>query len=228
LKEVTIKAGTGEVVKKMRKEDQDSYLTKISEDKANNVWRVPHTYAFFDTRIVRRTNALLADFLNAPYGRNFNFSMFVMLPPEYAAEQKAAGSGFLGSLKATAATGAGVAGEKAALEAAGKYYKQGEGPPLEDLSDAYICFSTWVESVGGHQAKCAMCGNDGYFETARCSVETCMVYAFYYDELPMKGGVVTVASIAAEPVMKRLVASGIRWKPDSWFEFSEMGPTKEW
>lgn len=224
LKEVNIKQGTGEVVKKIKKEDNDSYLSKISFDKINKVWRAPNTYAFFDTRIVRRTNALLADFQNAPYGRDFHFDMFIMLPSDVAQSedgiQKALGSTAAGS-------GGGVAGEKAALEKAGKYYKQGEGPPLEDLGDVWLSFSTWVESVNGHQAKCAMCGNDPYFETARCSVETCMLYAFHYDELPLKGGVVTLASIAAEPLIKRLIASGIKWKSDGWFSTEEYGPVQD-
>jgi short subunit dehydrogenase-like uncharacterized protein len=220
LKEVQIKQGTGEVIKKIRREDQDSFLTKISEDKINNLWRAPHTYSFFDTRIVRRTNALLADHLNAPYGRNFNYTMFVCLPPMQAGELAK------GNFMATAAVG-GVAAEKAALEAAGKYFGQGQGPALESLNDAWMCFQVWVESVSGHRAKCSICGNDPYFETARCSIEACMVHLFEYDSLPIKGGVLTLASNAAEPTMRRVIASGLKWKPDSFFDWAEMGPAED-
>merc|ERR1712232_1115923 len=61
LKEVNIKKGTGEAMMKVRKEDADAAISKVSEDKENGIWRIPHTYAYFDTRVVRRTNALLAD-----------------------------------------------------------------------------------------------------------------------------------------------------------------------
>lgn len=216
MKEVSIKQGTGEAVMKTRKEDGDAMLAKISEDKVNKVWRMPHTYAFFDTRVVRRTNALLADYTGAPYGRNFNFTEFVMLPMAAGFDPTQIDASFN-------AGSSGVAGEKEALEKAGKYYKQGEGPPLEDMKDVWTSWFNYAESVNGHTARNCMAGNDGYFETARCSTETCMAFVFDYDQLPIKGGCVTCAAVGGEHVSKRLIGSGVKFRQGEWFLPEELG-----
>ena len=46
------------------------------------IWRGPFVYSYFDTRIVRRSNMLLADLGNCPYGKNLNFMEYAMLPTE--------------------------------------------------------------------------------------------------------------------------------------------------
>merc|ERR1740121_314625 len=70
------------VTLKMRKEDTDAVLSKVSQDPYTQVWRAPHVYSYFDTRMVRKSNAQLADMEGAPYGNKFCFQEFVMLPPE--------------------------------------------------------------------------------------------------------------------------------------------------
>merc|ERR1712176_233098 len=87
LKECQIKAGTGECTIKVRKVDQDSYLSKFREDKLNNGMLMPQTYSYFDTRVVRRTNALLADLHNRPYGRDFNFTEYAFVPMDVVIAQ---------------------------------------------------------------------------------------------------------------------------------------------
>ena len=41
-------------------------------------------YSYFDTRIVRRSNMLLADMGGKPYGKSLNFLQFSVLPTEGA------------------------------------------------------------------------------------------------------------------------------------------------
>ena len=108
IKECQIQSGTGKMTLKSRKEDLDSALSKVSQCPLTGIWRAPHTYAYFDTRIVRRSNALLADLLNQPYGKNFCFQEYAFLPVE-AAQAVQTGET---QLKRTAAE------EKAALEEA--------------------------------------------------------------------------------------------------------------
>ena len=68
MKLITLSTATlGQVTLKTRREDNDSVLAKMSEDTINKCWRVPHIYAYFDTRIVRRTNALRADYLGTTF-----------------------------------------------------------------------------------------------------------------------------------------------------------------
>merc|ERR1712060_417303 len=151
IKEVTIQQGTGKVTPKGRKEDTDAVLSKVSQCPYTGVWRAPWVYSYFDTRIVRRSNQLMADLENNPYGRTFTFQEFMMLPQEalmQAATIKEAGGE--------------VDREKEMLEQQGKYYKQGEGPPLEELGDAWIAIFVYAETMSGHTAKCSLVGGDGH------------------------------------------------------------------
>lgn len=219
LKEVQIKQGTGEPTLKVRKEDNDAILAKMSEDTINDCWRVAHVYAYFDTRIVRRTNALMADYLGTPYGRNFNFTEYGFVPGDYMRNQVTADM-----KKAGQSVGTDAAAEKEMLEKQGKYYKQGEGPSLEDLGDVWLCWMTFVISESGEYGRNAAMGKDGYFETARVACETAFTMVFDYDKLPMKGGCCTCAAACGENVFKRLVASGIKVRIGEWFKPEECGP----
>merc|ERR1719428_650730 len=111
---VDIEQGTGKVTPKNRLEDFDAQLSKVVEDPKLGVWRGPFVYAYFDTRVVRRANALHADLGNQPYGLSFQFMEYALLP-ESAAKKALAG----GSKKNLS-----VEAEKKALEEAGTYYAE--------------------------------------------------------------------------------------------------------
>eukprot|EP00930_Biecheleria_cincta_P098228 TRINITY_DN89902_c0_g1_i1.p1 TRINITY_DN89902_c0_g1~~TRINITY_DN89902_c0_g1_i1.p1 ORF type:complete len:543 (+),score=106.19 TRINITY_DN89902_c0_g1_i1:42-1631(+) len=214
-KEVNIQTGTGQVTHKIRKDDTDAILSKISQCPYTGIWRAPWTYAYFDTRINRRSNALFADRMNQPYGKQFNFQEFMQLPPEVAAM---AASG----VKAPA--GPSVAGEKEALQQQGKYFKQGEGPPLDQLADAWISFNCWAQTTGGHEARCGIVGGDGYFETARCAVEMAMTMRFDRDQLPCRGGVLNAAVVGQTWWADRLINSGLKFRMGEWMTQEDMSP----
>jgi short subunit dehydrogenase-like uncharacterized protein len=217
IKEVLIEQGTGKVTPKLRKEESDAVLSKVGVCPYTGVWRAPHVYAYFNTRIVRRSNAMLANLQNQPYGRQFNFQEFSYLPPEtLQALQEASSKG--------PAPGPSVAGEKEQLEAAGKYYAQGEGPPLEELGDAWIGMMCFAQTTSGKELRSGSIGCDGYFETARCAVEFAMCCRFDYDKLPVKGGVVNSVVAGQEFLAKRLQNSGVKWFHDRWFGPEETGP----
>jgi short subunit dehydrogenase-like uncharacterized protein len=223
LKEVTIKAGTGDAVMKIRKGDQDAALTKVREDPVHDLVLLPQTYAYFDTRILRWTNALLADYFNEPYGRNFAFSEMSAVPKAAFAEQAAAASQG-GLMKASAASG-GAAAEKEELMKQGKYYAQGEGPALEDLNDAWISWAAYGKSAkSGQYARHSMVGSDGYFETARMAVESAFTAVFDYDKLKIKGGVVTCCMIGSEFLAPRLINSGIKYSAGKWHTQEDFTP----
>jgi len=221
MKECTIVQGSGEVKFTTRRDDLDSVLSKVSQDPDIGIWRAPHVYAYFDTRICRRSNALFADLENQPYGRNFVFHEYAWLPPEAlvqaAAVQEAGG-------ETGKPAGPSVSSEKEALEAMGKYYKQGEGPPLEELADAWIAFQTFAKSKEGNYAICGFMGCDGYFETARAAVESAMCCVFDKHELPHKGGVLNATVVTQSKWLARLINSGIKYKWGGFFEEHECGP----
>lgn len=220
-KEVTIQQGTGKVTNKTRKEESDAILSKVSQCPHTGIWRAPWVYAYFDTRIVRHSNEMLANLENRPYGKLLNFQEFMMLPPEalmQAAAIKEAG----GELKPS--TGPSVGGEKEMLEQQGKYYKQGEGPPLEELTDAWVAFFLFAETTGGVQARCSLVGCDGYYETARCAVEMAMTMRFDKAELPHKGGVMNAAVCGQGWYARRLIGSGLKWSMGEWFGEESLSP----
>merc|ERR1719277_2624717 len=122
------------------------------------------------------------------------------------------------------AAGPSVADEKAALEASGKYYKQGEGPPLELLGDAWIGFFMYAQTTSGKELRCSEIGNDGYFETARCALEFAFTVRFDYEKLKHKGGVLNAVVIGQEHLAKRMIRSGLQFRLEGWFDPSEVGP----
>mmetsp|Transcript_63267 Transcript_63267/g.147344 ORF Transcript_63267/g.147344 Transcript_63267/m.147344 type:complete len:431 (-) Transcript_63267:89-1381(-) len=221
VKEATVQQGTGRVIFKNRREDSDAMLSKVSQCPYTGIWRAPWVYAYFDTRIVRRSNEMFANLEKRPYGKFLSFQEFMHLPPQALAEAaaiKEAG----GELKPAA--GPSVGGEKEALQAQGKYYKQGEGPPLEELSDAWVAFQLYAESTSGKTAFCGLIGRDGYFETARCAVEMALAMRYDKAELPHKGGVMNAAVCGQDWYARRLIGSGLKWRMGGWFDESEFGP----
>eukprot|EP00929_Paragymnodinium_shiwhaense_P062369 TRINITY_DN31141_c0_g1_i1.p1 TRINITY_DN31141_c0_g1~~TRINITY_DN31141_c0_g1_i1.p1 ORF type:complete len:561 (-),score=128.92 TRINITY_DN31141_c0_g1_i1:152-1696(-) len=213
IKNVNVQFGTGKTTPKPRQEDLDMNFSKVTEDKKLGVWRGPFVYSFLDTRIVRRTNMLLADLGNRPYGRKLNFMEYALLPAEHV-------EAFKESLK----KGKSVEEEKKQLQESGKYYKEGEGPPLEELESAWVGYFLHCESENGHEVKCSFVGRDGYFETARIAVETAMCLRFDRERLAFKGGCLTTTAACGECLLKRLVNSGCKFKMDDWLPESERCP----
>merc|ERR1712113_227555 len=113
--------------------------------------------------------------------------------------------------------GVSVDAERAALEAAGKYYKQGEGPPLEDLDDAWVGYFLWAETESGREIKANFLGRDGYFETARVAIEMALTLIFDKDKLAFRGGVLTPTVSGGEHLAKRMIDSGVKFKMGDWF-----------
>ena len=56
----------GEIQGGKREEDQDRMLTKVFRDPLAKTWVAPHVYAFFETRVVRRSNMLHNQLVGGP------------------------------------------------------------------------------------------------------------------------------------------------------------------
>merc|ERR1712013_652147 len=108
-----------------------------------------------------------------------------------------------------AQTGGSVADEKKRLQEQGKFFEQGTGPDLNNLSDAWLGVMCQVWSESGKTFKCGFVGGDGYFETARACVETAMCLRFGRDKLLIQsGGILTAAAVCGTSVITRLMGSG--------------------
>jgi len=224
VKEVDIQMGTGLVTPKPRAEDQDSQMAKISKDEKLGVWRAPYVNAFFDTRLVRRSNMLQADLVNEPYGLTLNFMEFAMLPPD---KEKQVFEQDGKALVPFGQHGMTLDEEMQMMKLKGKEYRPGEGPTVEDLEDGWAGYFLYAESADGHQERCSFITDDGYFESARVAVETALTLRFDRERLQHRGGVLTPSVAGGTCLLERLIKSGIKFKLGGWHEESEWIPPNQ-
>ena len=102
-----------------RFEDSDRLLNKIEHYEDFDGWSAPFTYAFYDTRLIRRSNWLLSDLGEDPYGRKFNYTEHLIVPTEAAA-------------KALASSNTSSKKEEEKLKSEGRLYGLGQG--LDDAT----------------------------------------------------------------------------------------------
>jgi len=225
IKVVDIQLGTGICIPSTREEDKDENMSKVTEDKKLGVWRAPFVHSFFDTRVVRRSNQLQADLGNQPYGMMLSFMEYAMLPPEQvAAAKRQAKEGKDEQAKPMGQYGMTMDEEESLLKSEGREFKEGDGPAVEDLSDAWSGFFLHAESTNGNQVKCSFVGADGYFETSRIAVEAALTLRFDKAKLPYKGGVLTPSVAGGTALVDRLISSGVKFKMGEWMESADLAP----
>merc|ERR1719272_934642 len=210
VKMINIQKGTGIVTPKIRQEDMDANLSRVSYDAKLDVWRAPFVYAFFETRIIRRSNMLMSELSGQPYGHSLNFMEYTKMPSEEVART---------AVKSQGATS--VEEEKKKLQKVGKYYGPGEGPPLEDIEDAWMMHNFYAETPSGKSIKMSLRGKDGYYETARMAIELALTLRFDRLKLANKGGCLTPAVAGDTFLAKRLIDSGVVFKPDHWEDVAD-------
>lgn len=92
------------------------------------------------------------------------------------------------------------------------YRKSGEGPSEEQRAKSFFKVY-FIGEANGQQVKCSVSGGDpGYSETAKMLSEAALTVLRHYDELSVKGGVVTPAGALGQFLIDRLVAAGIRFE----------------
>ena len=171
-------------------------------------WTGPFVMAAVNTRIVRRTNALL-DFA---YGKGFQYS-----------EAMSFGPGPQGFVRAAGITGGlalfvGVASfEKGRVLLGPLLPAPGEGPSKENRDAGFFKVRIVGEGEGARvDAFVAGTSDPGYGETAKMLGESAICLA--KDELPERFGVLTPASAMGTALVNRLRGAGMT------FETKEVGP----
>jgi len=168
-------------------------------------WVAPFLMGAVDTKVVRRSNALL----DYAYGRDFRYDEAVLC-----------GGGPRGFLKATA-TGLGSAAGMGAMSigairrlAAGRLPQPGEGPSLEQREAGYFDIA-----LLGHHPKDPsknLAGriqgdrDPGYGSTSKMLGESAVCLAL--DELGRGGGCLTPASAMGSALLARLPAAGVTFE----------------
>jgi short subunit dehydrogenase-like uncharacterized protein len=169
---------------------KDRDLRTVKKD-PDHGWIGPFMMASYNTRIVRRSHALL------DYGPRFRYSEV---------------SGYRSPLTAVAVT-AGLGGLAAGLALKPTRMlldkvlpEPGEGPSEEFRESGY--FKVEIHGAG-HKATVAAKGDPGYAATAVMLGESALCLALDKDRLPERTGVLTPATAMGEPLVERLRAAGM-------------------
>jgi short subunit dehydrogenase-like uncharacterized protein len=177
-------------------------LRGVARDEALGQWVAPFVMAGFNTRIVRRSNALQ----DWAYGRGFRYR-----------EVAGLGNGKLAPVK-----GAGLAGGIAAL-AGGLAVKPsrmlldrvlpdpGEGPSEAARAAGRFRMEIHTTTSTGarYVAEVAATGDPGYAATAVMMGESALCLALDRERLPQRGGVLTPATGMGTALVDRLRAAGM-------------------
>ena len=175
------------------------------KDAVRGFWTAPFLMAVINTKIVRRSNALLSD----AYGRDMRYD-----------ERMRAGRGPAGLLTA------GLIGLNLAIMpsvlAIGPIRnllrdrvlpKPGEGPSEKQRDGAFFKVTCRGEGPGrAMEVSVRGPGHPGYDETAKMLIESALCLLQDGDRLTAKGGILTPASVMAEPLIERLRAAGQDWE----------------
>lgn len=175
----------------------DQHGVRYSEEAG--VWTAPFVMAPFNTRIVRRTNALL----DYDYGRDFRYR-----------EATVTGSGARGWFRAAIVTG-GLSGFM--LAASSNFLRRkiltrllpapGQGPTREQRENGFFDLRIFGKTGNGERIRVRVAGDrdPGYGSTSRMLSESALCLAF--DELETGGGFWTPASAMGTQLLDRLTAN---------------------
>jgi short subunit dehydrogenase-like uncharacterized protein len=179
-------------------------------DRGLGRWTGPFVMASINTRIVRRSNAILG----WPYGRDFCYS-----------EVTGFGAGFKGRLAATA-TAAGLGAFVAALAWSPTRSvlsrlvlpKPGEGPDRAEREAGYFKIRLHGNGTSSDGRPVEMVAHvagekdPGYGETAKMLGESAFCLAIDGDRLTSPGGILTPAAAMGGRLVERLRAAGMRFE----------------
>lgn len=173
----------------------------VRRDPVTGHWTGPFVMAGFNTRIVRRSNALLG----WRYGRAFRYHEVVDFGDSAKAPVLASGmsAGLLGVVGAMAF--------EPTRALVGRFLpKPGEGPSVEAQENGRfrMVIRTTTTTGAAYLTKVGADRDPGYSGTAVMLGESALALALDGDRLPVGGGVLTPATAMGEVLVDRLVAQG--------------------
>lgn len=177
-----------------------------AKDPVSGRWTGPFVMAAVNTRVVRRSNALL----DYRYGRDFRYAEVVRF-----------GRGFSGRARATAfAAGFGAFIAAMALPPTRSLLRRfvlpspGEGPSRESIENGWFRMVLSARRGDREVASATVDGrrDPGYGATACMLAESALVLALQGRELSSPGGVLTPASALGGALVERLNARDVRFE----------------
>jgi len=174
-------------------------------DQDQQVWTAPFVMAGTNTRVVRRSNALMA----FAYGENFKYSEVQQFPKGF--------SGWFGARKLAMGLGAFVVMvlipfTRKILQAT-VLPKPGDGPSKAEREAGFF-EAHFLGMAGEHRIKGMVRGekDPGYGETALMLAESAICLALEQDKMPENYGVVTTASGMGEALIQKLRDAGMTFE----------------
>lgn len=180
-----------------RPEDEDQFDARF--DESLQVWTAPFMMSQINTRVVRRSNALLH------YGSGFSYGESAMSKNKEKAEKAAT------SVQAQRSNPE-MWKVLDTLRQQGKLPKQGEGPSAELRAKSWFKHNIVATAANGKKILVQVSGGDpGYTETAKMISESALCLLFDREKLP-KGGILTPAAAGGDFLIKRLQDAGIKFE----------------
>jgi short subunit dehydrogenase-like uncharacterized protein len=174
-------------------------LTRVTFDQDVNAWTGPFVMAAVNTRVVRRTNALL----EYPYGENFRYR-----------EATITGNGLSGWCKSVLMTlGLGAFMFASAHDFTRRHIvmrivpKPGEGPNAEERQNGFFNLKIYGKTRDGRTLRMTVKGDrdPGYGSTSKMLAESAICLA--RNDLDVAGGFWTPASAMGSQLAERLIAN---------------------
>ena len=164
----------------------------------------PFFMAGYNTRIVRRTNAILDN----AYGDDFHYGETMYVGSTPVVSTVIAGAVAAGTTAFLAAMAIGPV--RSVLDRL--LPKPGEGPDEKTRDKGYFTTETYTTTSTGKRYRSRMVakGDPGYKATAVMLAETALSLALNRDELPPRSGVLTTAAAVGDVLIDRLRAAGFR------------------
>jgi short subunit dehydrogenase-like uncharacterized protein len=166
-------------------------------------WTAPFVMATINTKVVRRSNALLG----YAYGEDFRYGEAMLMGPGPAGFAKATAMS-VGSGAVTAAMSIGPLRRFAS----GHVPQPGEGPTPKQREEGYFDLRLRGRTQDGLVLRARVQGDrdPGYGSTSRMLAESAVCLA--KDELPVEGGIWTPASAMGDALLARLPKAGVTFE----------------
>ncbi|MFO0579293.1 MAG: saccharopine dehydrogenase NADP-binding domain-containing protein [Polyangia bacterium] len=193
------------------RDPKDAELRGVRWDEELRRWTAPFVMAAINTRVVRRSNALLGH----PYGRSFRYSEVMAFPRGPKGLALAAGlTGGLGLFMLVASS------DRLRPLVAKRLPAPGQGPSQAEREAGLFRVRLIGQSapdasgrVLRAQARVEANGDPGYSETAKMLAESALCLAL--DELPAPGGILTPSVCLGHKLIERLRRRDMVWSVES-------------
>ena len=186
----------------MSRDSVDNDVTRPSRDERLGQWIGPFVMASYNTRVVRRSNALLG----YAYGPDFHYQEVVGFGNSPAAPVMASGMAVgLGGLVAGLRFGP----TRAVLDKL--LPKPGEGPSEEARKNGMFVLDIIADTSTGlrYRTRVAADGDPGYAATSMMMGEAALTLVLEGEDLPDRAGVLTPAVAMGDALIDRLRAAGM-------------------